>query len=227
VKISIITPSVRPQGLELVNKALRRQTFTDTEWLVDMDDTKNKGDYWGIYKAYNRLIKKAKGELIISWQDYTYANPDTLGKFWQHYQDEPKTIVGAVGNKYVDDKWTVMTWKDPRERADKGSYHYCKFNEIELNLASFPREAFYAVGGFDETLDAYSSLCGLDVLVRLNILGGWDFKLDQTIKTYSLEHGRLPDWEENSPFHGVWDTKLQDYNKQPILSYLKTHTNNK
>ena len=220
-KISVIAPTVRPKGLRLVEKALKRQTLQDFEFIVVRPEGKKpKGLYWTLYRDYNRGIRQSKGELIISWQDYTFTEADTLERFWFHYQNEPKTLVGAVGNKYEDDSWRVKTWSDPRERVDQGSFYQCYFNDIEFNLASIPRQAFYDVGGFDEELDKYSSLCGLDVLARLDIIGGWDFKLDQSIKSFSTEHGRLPDWEENSPFHGVWQKRLDYYKTHPILKYL-------
>jgi len=236
MKISIITPSVRPEGLKIVDKALRRQTFRDCEWVVGSpinynygiwvkDPGKNKGDYWSVYKTYNRMIKQASGELIVTWQDHTFSDPYTLEKFWLHYEDEPKTIVTGVGNKYTDETYTAQTWQDPRERDDQGSYYRCFPNDIELNLASFPKKAFYDVGGFDEYMDKYSSLCGLDVLHRLDKLGGYDFKIDQTIKSFSTEHGRLPEWEENSPFRGAYDqriTDLIDKGQYPVLLYLRT-----
>ena len=168
------------------------------------------------------MLREATGDLIVTWQDYTYSPPDTLERFLFHFNREPKTIVGAVGNKYADDTWKVKTWQDPRERGDQGSFYQCYYNDIELNLASFPKQAFYDVGGFDEELDKYSSLCGLDVLARLSIIGGWDFKLDQTIKSFSTEHGRLPEWEENSPFRGVWQNRLKNYVKNPVLGHLTT-----
>jgi len=219
--ISVITPSIRPEGLALVEKALKRQTFKDFEWIVDTSPEKNEGDYWGIYKAYNRLLKKCKGELVVTVQDYTFFNPGGLEKFWFHFQQEPKTIVSGVGNKYSDDTWTVKTWQDPRERDDQGTFYQCFYNDIELNYSAWPKEAFYAVGGFDEYLDKYSSLCGLDVLDRLNMIGGWNFKLDQTNKSYSLEHGRLPGWDEFTPFNGAYDKRRQTYIANPKLSYLK------
>jgi hypothetical protein len=235
--ISVITPTVRKEGLALIEKALKRQTFQDFEWIITspFDPTyeykkcdawvvsfeKEPEDYWTVYKDYNRAIAASKGELIVSWQDFTYTKPDTLERFWFHHMNEPKTIVGAVGNKYSDDSWTVLNWKDPREREDQGAFYQCYYNDIELNLSAFPREAFYAVGGFDEYLDKYSSLCGLDVLDRLNMLGGYDFKLDQTIKSYSLEHPRLPGWEENLPFAKAYPERRLTYLANPKLSYLK------
>lgn len=232
--ITVITPTVRPEGLKLVEKALRRQSFTDFEWIVVSpqkptnivnfvwvkDPGKNEGDYWSVYKSYNAGLRVAKGELIISVQDYTFFEPDALEKFWFYYQKEPKTLVSGVGGKYSDDTWTTKTWADPRERNDQTTFYPCYFNDIEWNFCSVPKKAIYAVGGFDESLDKYSSLCGLDVLARLHIIGGWDFKLDQTNKTYSLEHGRLPDWEETLPFNGPWQQKLVEYKEKPVLDYL-------
>lgn len=219
--ISVITPTVRKEGLKLVKKALDRQEFRDFEWIVvEPEGEKPKGLYWTVYRDYNRAVRQAKGDFIVSWQDFTYALPDTLQKFWDHYCREPKTIVTGVGNKYTDESFIAKTWQDPRERSDQGAFYSCFPNDIELNLASFPREAFYRVGGFDETLDAYSSLCGLDVLMRLDMVGGYDFKIDQTIKSFSTEHGRLAGWDEYTPFNGVWQAKLLEYQKQPVLNYL-------
>jgi hypothetical protein len=219
--ISVLTPTTRgKEGLRLVEKALRRQTFQDYEWVIVEPKEKPEGLYWTLYRDYNRGIKKCKGDLIVSWQDCTFSDPDTLEKFYFHYQSEPKTVVTAIGNKYKDDTFMAQTWQDPRERKDQGSFYSCYPNDIELNLASFPKKAFYDVGGFDEELDKYSSLCGLDVLTRLAIIGGYDFKIDQTIRSYSTEHGRLENWEENLPFGEPWESKIKEYNNNPVLNYL-------
>jgi hypothetical protein len=220
-QISVITPTVRLEGLELVKRALKRQTFTDFEHIImNRIGEPEENLYWTVYREYNRAVQSARGDLIVSWQDFTYAGPDTLEKFWAHYQDDPKVLVSAVGNKYEDDTWTVETWRDPRQRDDQGSFYECYHNDIEWNLAGIPKEAIYAVGGFDEQMDHYSSLCGLDVAQRLEFIGGWKFYLDQTIKTYSLEHGRLPQWEEKLPFNGPWQDRKREYITQPKLKYL-------
>jgi len=219
--ISVLTPTCRDNSLDLIEKSLKRQTFRDFEWVVvKPEGEKPKDLYWTLYRDQNRGLKQCKGELIVSLQDFTYLDPTALEKFWNHYIQEPKTLVSAVGNKYTDDSFTVMTWKDPRETDKYGSYYQCNFQDIEWNACAVPKEAIYKVGGWDESLDAYSSLAGLDILYRLNVIGGYDFKLDQTIKSYSLEHGRLPNWEENTPFKGVWQEKQAQYNANPILNYL-------
>lgn len=247
VSITIITPTVRPEGIPLIYKALKRQQVIGWQWIiVAPKDTmkpletllhpylqqgdpgillleeppKNPGDVWALNKAYNAAIRAATGELIVSWQDFTYAKPDTLEKLWYHHTQEPKTLVSGVGNKYADDTWSVVTWKDPRQRGDFGTFYPCYFNDIEWNLCSVPKEALYAIGGFDEELDKFYGMDGYGVLDRLNMLGGYDFKLDQTIKSYSLEHGRVADWEEKNAIHGPYEARKQAYIANPKLPYL-------
>lgn len=236
-KISVITPTVRPEGLKLVEKALKRQTLKDFEWIIIhpksseigtlgvpvvdvIEPEKQIGDVWTLNKAYNAAIRQAKGELIVSWQDYTYADPETLERFWTHYQQEPNVLVGAVGNKYEDDTWTVKTWQDPRENNDNGVYYPVWFSDIEWNLNSVPKQALYDVGGFDEELDKYYGMDGYSVNARIARIGGYDFKLDQSIKSYSTEHSRLPDWEEKNAIHGPYQDRAKAYLANPKLTYL-------
>lgn len=237
--ISILTPTIRKEGLGIVAKALRRQTFQDFEWLVGSpfevdfatwvkDDF--EGGFWTLNRIYNRLISTSKGELIISWQDFTYADPDTLEKFWNLYKAEPNVLVSAVGNKYeqVYPERKGLVWKDPRETDKYGTYYPCFWNDIEWNLCSIPRKALYDVGGFDEELDFRGyGMDGYGVNERINTLGGYDFKLNQTIKSYSLTHPRVggsEDWEKNNLIHGGYQKRKQELMEQgkwPVLDYLK------
>lgn len=221
MSISVITPSVRPEGLDLVDKALKRQTFRDFEWIVQGKDKPTAEGYaWTLNHDYNVAIKKSKGELIVSWQDWTFADPETLEKFWFHYQQEPRTFVTAVGNKYTSDNWTTMTWKDPRERTDQGTYYPCYFSDIEWNLCSLAKQILYDVGGFDEELDRWYGMDGYSVNERAMLLGNCDFKIDQTIKSYSLEHGRPEQWEEKNAIHGPYQERRLSYLAKPKLDFL-------
>lgn len=221
--ISVISCTNRPpDALELVERSLKRQTFKDWEWIVQRPEGERpKGLVWTLNRDYNTAIKKSKGDLIISWQDWTYAKPDTLEKFWTHYQQEPKTLVTAVGNKYSDDTWIVKTWQDPRERDDQGTFYGCYPTDIEGNLASIPRQALYDVGGFDEEMDKYYGMDCYNVFQRINKFGGYDFKIDQTIKSFSLEHGRLDGskWDE---MNWLKDNRYEEYVKtqSKTLAYL-------
>lgn len=230
--ISVITPTNRKESLKSVKNALLRQSYTDFEWIIGsptkpdldfqftwiQDPPKKEGDYWAIYQTYNACLRVAKGDLIVSIQDNTFFDPDGLEKFAYYYENNPTSLVSGVGDKYTDDTWSVKTWVDPRIKGQ--AFRECNVNEIEWNYCSVPKEAIYKVGGFDEYLDKYSSLCGLDVGVRIDLLGGYKFYLDETNHSYSLTHPRYDGWDENTPFNGVWERKQREYRENPVLNYL-------
>lgn len=238
--ISVITPTIRTAGLYLVKKALDRQIFKDFEWLICSPEKPElikdckynvtwleddfEGGVWTLNRAYNYMIKNARGKLIVSWQDYTFAKPDGLQKFWDCYQAEPKTLVSGVGNKYIDESWTVKTWQDPRQRSDFGSYYSCNPHDCEWNYCSCPKQALYDIGGFDEEMDLLGfGMDGCSVVDRINIFGGYDFKLDQTNESFSLEHSRPELWEEKNLLYGGYVKRIKqlvDKGTYPVLKYL-------
>lgn len=220
--VSVITPTSRGRdALALVEKSLDRQTFQDFEWIVQEKSPHRRGMLWNLNYDYNRAIERSKGELIVSWQDWTYAKPDTLEKFVYHFNQEPETLVTGVGNKYSDDTWSVVMWQDPRKRLDQGTFYPCYFNDVEWNLCSVARKALYSVGGFDEAMDTKFGMDGYSVLDRLNIQGGWDFKIDQTIESFSLEHDRPAQWEEHNWIY-EYKPLHERYLKNPVVPYLKS-----
>lgn len=224
IKISILTPSIRPSGINIVDDALSKQRFRDFEWIIcgpesmeesffkNINKTKytyignpslKAGQFWDLNYSYNKMIKEANGELIISWQDFTWADEKTLDKFWYCCELEPNTLVSAVGDKYIDDTWKDKTWSDPRKRNDLGKFYPCYPSDIEWNLCSCPKEAILKVGGFDEQLDFMGfGMDAYSVNERIEALGGYDFKLNQGIESFSLGHGRVDNWEENNLIHG-------------------------
>lgn len=226
VKISVVTPSVRPEGLYIVQQSLDRQTLSkdEFEWIVvspspivskfgtDTRHTKslfktefirepekNEGDMYNLNKAWNEGFRHAKGELIVSFVDMTWAPPDALENFWAHYQDNPKSLVGGVGNQYEEvqnGKPEIMIWKDPRMRMDQGSFYEINPIDLEFCLTSVPKQAIYDIGGWDETWDKYAALSEKEACLRMEKLG-YKFYLDQSIEYRALTHPRLTkDWEE-------------------------------
>jgi len=236
MKISVLTPSNRgTDALNVVARALMRQTFTDFEWLIGSpekekdilvefnhvsDPRKLPGDYWVLNKLYNRMLKRATGELIVSIQDNTSFAPDALEKFWFHYKENPKSIVSGVGNKFLNDNFATQTWQDPRERIDMGSFYECNFADIEGNFCSVPKKAIKEVGGFDEHLDKWGGMDWFSVLARISLKGNYRFFLDQTNKSRSVEHGRYDQWEERNAIHGPYQERAEEYIKDPVLKYL-------
>ena len=85
--ISVLSPSIRVGGLDMVAKCLKRQTFTDFEWLVSSNydppeparqvGTTPKGDYYyALNRDWNRLYSEVKGELIVNIVDLLWFPPD-------------------------------------------------------------------------------------------------------------------------------------------------------
>lgn len=245
--ISIITITARPKGVELVYSALKRQQFdmSKVEWIIGtpypkklnleiiknstiIKDPRRIGVFWNVNYQYNRCIEKARGELLISIQDYTYFCFNALAKFWQHYQNNKKAIVSGVGDKYTDETWTVKVWADPRQRDDQGSFYETDFCNIEGNFCAIPKQAIYDVGGFDAEADFLG--VGMDwygVLERIFDFGGYQFFLDQTNKSYSLPHDRLEGWDEHNLINGGYMARkkeLVDKKVYPVLSFLQNDT---
>lgn len=236
--ISVITPTIRPEGLEIVEKALLRQTIDDFEWLIvtplplsevekysQIPTTvvintppKSKGEVWTLNRDYNSAIKSANGDLIVSWQDYTFADPDALERFLFAYREEPTALVSGVGNKYtaVYPELGEEVWTDPRTNYQKPSP-----SDIEWNFCSVPKQALYDIGGFDESLDFEGyGMDGFFVNWRLHFLGGYQFRLDPNIRSYSLTHGRVEDWDKHNLI-AKQEEYLTSYKARPVLEYLK------
>jgi len=248
MNISVITPTVRPEGLELVAKALSRQTWDDFEWLICSpaepepvfiegmagrwipDDF--EGGFWSLNRAYNKLFKEAQGELIVSLQDWVYVLPEGLEKFWYQYNATGGVITG-VGDQYdrlgPDGKPINKVWEDPRKTDKYGSFYLCNWEDIEWNWAAIPREAIFEAGGMDEQLD-FLGYGGdqLQLMERINALR-YKTYIDQSNESFTLRHDRSKHggeakWNANHIlFNGEYDKRkkeLIEAGTWPRLDYL-------
>lgn len=225
-KISVCTPTVRPLGLKLVKQALSYQELKDFEWIICSPRRMEKeiravlGDFpytfignphlkkwqvWDLNYSYNRMIEKAQGELIVSWQDYTFADSDLLWKLWTHYLSDDKALVSVLGNKYPDDNFDIPAWIDPRF-----SFKDCNWKDVEWNLCSCPRKLLYNIGGFYEKMDSHFGMDGFSINHRLQDARMANFKLEKESQSYSLFHGRNKDWDKNNYLSGG---RSEEYNK--------------
>lgn len=143
MKISVLTPSLRPRGLEDVQNSLAKQVFKEFEWLVELGIPERGND---LNAAYNRLIRRSCGDLIVSIQDYTSFGPELLLVLWQAYEESPKTF-WTVDVAHTDGNTTEYDWRHYRKGEP------IEFAELELCVGAFPRNGIVAIGGFDEELD--------------------------------------------------------------------------
>lgn len=215
---------------------MQRQTLNnfDYEWIVVSpfkyaacdrwiaDPPKREGDYYALNKAYNAGFKKAKGDLIVSYQDQIEMEPTTLERLWAHYEANPKACVGAIGHQYENG---VQMWSDPRQTDKYGSFYLCEPIDIEFTLCSIPRQAILDVGGLDEEFDRGAAVGEKEMLKRIDI-AGYETYLDQSIIYKAQHHPRLSkDWDEKykiaSDYYTECLTKLYNGTRPMQLGYVK------
>jgi hypothetical protein len=210
IKISIVTPSVRKENLEIIDKCLKRQSFKDWEWLVGSpedygygtwvkDPPKKEGDFYGLNKCWNEMFRVVEGELIVSIQDGIWFAPDMLQKFWDHYVADPKACIGAIGHQYSDvinGKPENLVWQDPRARTDQGSFHEVYYVDLEYSVCSIPKQAILDVGGLKTEWDKYAALSEKEMNARM-VKAGYKMYLDQSQIYRAIHHERLSsDWDD-------------------------------
>ncbi len=116
MSISVCTTEVRFGGLEPVANSLKRQTFTDFEWIVcdelcerrrDLFYEKTEGlnariiqpyrkyDVYDDSNGWNSCLREASGELVVFVIDFMWLPPDFLQRHWDFYR-EHSGYSGAV-----------------------------------------------------------------------------------------------------------------------------------
>jgi len=253
MKITILSPTVRPKGLYVTASAVSRQDFRDFEWLVgspfvpelETDNIPNYkwvedgfgGGLWSLNRVMNKMLKEAKGEIIVSLQDWIWVPPDGLQKFVDAFADLHsqgiEAIVSGVGDQYEKMgkfKPEVKIWSDPRKNLNNGSFYEVFPNDIEWNYCAVSRKAIFDIGGFDEEMDfRCRGVDAIQVMERLDAVGYKSY-IDQANESYTIRHGR-EDYggeEEWNKTHGLFNGQYEKRKKQlveenqwPVLSYLK------
>lgn len=243
MKISVICPTIRKDGLTIVKNALSKQTFKEFEFLIGspfdpkipearwiLDDFRD--GFWSLNRIYNRLFQACSGDLIVSLQDWIYVNPDGLQKFWDNYQ-KTKGIISGVGDQYESiNKWgkpQVKIWSDPRKTDKYGSFYECEWNDAEWNWCAIPKKEIFAVGGMDEELD-FLGYGGdqMSIAQRMRANGVLSY-LDQTNESYTVRHDRedfggQEKWDTNHVlFNGKYKQRMGELlqsGKYPCIGYI-------
>lgn len=202
LKISVITPSIRPDGLLMVQQSLRDQTFRDFEWLVEIGFPE-KSD---LNAALNRMVKRAKGELLVFYQDFIYIQKNGLQKFWDEYQKKPAFYTAALN----DD------WRNKPENQNKP----LQFTHWEIDWGSCPREALVKIGGFDETLDDFWGFDNVNAGLRAEMAGYQIIAIDN--KAGSPGHPETPMKKNRNPeYHNM---RLDEIRRGLKIDYISPQT---
>lgn len=215
IKISVLTPTIRPDGLKIVKEGLESQTFPNDsfEWLVEIG-LPSQGHH--LNRDYNRMLRRAQGELIVSLQDWIRITPQYLQRFWDAYQSHPnRTMFTAPVGKVDEWEQKEARW-DWRAYADAQPIWDC----WEIDSGAAPRAMFYEVGGFDEALDQWWSFDNVSVAKRASILG-WSVLNVIGNPAVALDH----DKREKHPFRdrfrpSLVKMRVDSYDERPSLDFL-------
>ena len=238
IKISILTPSIRLGLLHINNQCLKKQVFKGFEWLIGSSFNPKmgtwvkdnfRGGYWSLNRIYNKMLKRAKGELIVSYQDGIWIPNDALEHFYDWYTTKgPKWCVTGVGDLYsaLDErnKPIISVWADPRKsgREKNGDAYECYPVDWEANFAAAPRKMFYDIGGFDEELDKFAGMDNVSIVERADELG-YRFWIDQSLECFGLKHNRRKNWNQQHAMNGPYEQRKKELKMGgiwPTLNYL-------
>lgn len=210
IKISIMCPSIRPSGLEIVQKCLKEQTFTEFEFLTEI----GLGKKYDINQAWNRMARRAQGELLVCYQDFIKIEPDGLQRFWDAYQANPGyCFTGAVG-KSQNLEFTEPKWDWRKTRLGQIPADHCEFD-----WGALPKKALFDIGGFDERLDEWWSFDNVSVCKRAEMLGYKFMCIENPSIAYDHDtHMKNPFRDDYRPMMATMI--MEDYVKNPRLKYL-------
>lgn len=169
MKISVLTPTIRPQGLVSIQETLAKQTMQDFEWLVELS-IPEKG--YDLNRAYNRMIRRAKGDLLVICQDHVFLPPDALQKWYDAFLEKPDTLftapLGKVDKLGDTPRWD---WRAGKQNESQVKYTDCRPHTLELDWGAIPKKAVYDIGGWDEEMDRYWAMDNISVGIRAEAMG--------------------------------------------------------
>jgi hypothetical protein len=130
------------------------------------------------------MLKRSKGELIVSYQDWIKIPDDGIEQFVKAHTESPKFYTAPVGQSANKDFSGYVKW-DWRIHSQA----IMDWMRWEIDWGCAPREALFKIGGFDEELDEFWTFDNVNVGYRA-MLDGYEF-------------GHLPDnkaiaWNHNA-----------------------------
>lgn len=175
--ISVLTPSIRPQYLNITQECLERQTFKDFEWLVEIG-LRNNG--FTLPSDLNKMLRRAKGDRIVMLQDCIRIHDDAL-EMINELSNELWTFPVGQANEGEIPEWD---WRVDNGGALLGPHYW------EADFACAPKQAFFDVGGYDEEFNKGWSWDNVEVARRMYRAGYTGF-CDTTIRGVALRHDSL------------------------------------
>ncbi len=182
-KISVLTPSIRPAYLNITQKCLENQTFTDFEWIVEIG-LRNRG--FTLPSDLNKMLRRAKGERIVMLQDCIRIEDGALSIINDLENNMWTFPVGQTMDFDRDPEWD---WRANYSGILPGAHYW------EADFAAAPTKAFFDVGGYDEEFNKGWSWDNVEIARRM-YRAGWVACCHPLIRGVALKHDSI----EEHPF---------------------------
>lgn len=176
--ISVLTPSIRPEFLNITQECLEKQTFTDFEWLTEIG-LRNRG--FMLPSDLNKMLKRAKGDRIVMLQDCIKIGDNALELINQLPNEMYTFPVGQVMDFDEEPEWDWR--KDYKEEFLPGAEYW------EADFASAPLSVFFEVGGYDERFNGGWSWDNVEIAYRIEKTGRRFYS--EQILGVALRHDRI------------------------------------
>jgi glycosyltransferase involved in cell wall biosynthesis len=219
ITVSIVTPTIREGWWNLMANNIAVQNYKNLEWIIIDDyivdrsdiakkyadkyslDIKylrgNKKRKSGISHAYNVGCVEAKGELIISLQDFMLLPQNGVELLVREYKNHPNSLLAPVDMYFKPKEMTkdkedafndeIEVFGELTRQNIRINNHGMRLSDnpadFELNIGAFSKKTFDELGGFYELFDdtlanfgntefAYRALkLGKQIIVYEHIVG--------------------------------------------------------
>lgn len=178
-KISVLTPSIRPEYLGMTYESLKKQTFKDFEWLIEVDFPSDK---FLLPQAMNKMLKRAQGEIIVILQDCITVEENFLQHINDTYTGDFVTYpLGKEQDGGIKWDWRKFSLRQQKEYIEPQCW--------ESDIACAPKKAFYDIGGYDETFCNGWSWDNVEVAYRAEA-AGYKFRCDNQVWGIAFDHDK-------------------------------------
>ena len=211
MEVSIIIPYNKDRGFLI--EAIRSATLqTGMKYGVDYEIVIQQGDA-SLGVNFNNAVKRSKGKYLKTLADDDLLTPNSIHDLWTKARQGFDVVCGGAIN-FTDKEETVQFSRVPR------SLHELALNNtIHGGTVIYSREAFMAVGGFDEgmwTAEEY------DLHLRMAKAGAKFTEIDRIVYRYRMHVG------QKSSTYWAKDPKTGEYRFEYIERlqnrFLNDHT---
>jgi len=206
--VSVLSPTIRGlQALRPIEQSLKDQTCQDFEWLVEIDSGKEHR----LNAAFNSMLRRARGKLVVVAEDWLWFERDGLQKFVEAFRSMSGYFFTAPVPK-APGYWEMngkMFYKTPLVKEwrseNRGEPHWMNW---EADWAAAPLKALKDIGWVDERMDQKWACDNQSVAFRAS-KRGWKFWNLIDNPAVALNHDAF--WEH--PFRHLYDP---EWSKQQI-----------